>query len=348
VRLLDILGRLINCTNRWEICGPSTTLLHFLAFSDVSEAISLWYASEYYEKAESKYNQSALHWAAYYGSNDAAQTLIELGANVTPEPRIEDPDGTESEFIQHWIRNLHFPLDSRDDHDRTAIHLAASEGHLDTISLLISSYMSLPQRLLQTYDNNGGIVITPEMVSKHMLSLEKLLDLQDIHHNTALHLAVMSGQLSVAEVLLQNGANWRLTNGTAYMETPEEMAIRLGNSNSEELGAMATKLGKNSVDLKMTFKSIVRLFKTTAFAALDLIEVPIFPAVDRMFEATRVRISPHSRGPIQRTQFSVPELISGSHFGDDPNGSPAFNWIHLPANNVSFWTCHSQIFLAVN
>lgn len=327
IHVLDMWGYIQDCVEGTRVYTPSMTLLHVVARYNMAEFISWWLAEGKDYKARTKTDQSALHWAALYGSRKAAGVLIERSLQDELESRIKTAKKPKSEASQAPAEKQDFLRNSRDAQGCTPLHLAASEGHASIVELLISSHQDLRDGLRQELEKAGT---QAEVISEHLDTVENPLNLQDNGGNTALRLAVLHGHPSVVEALLQNGANWRLQNNKAAREeTLEAMAIRLGNDN----------VGDKK--LKQRFKSIVRLLKTAAFAALDLAELPLPEAksVDEMFEATIVQILPEEAtcGSIEQTPVLVRELISGRQVINKAiqHKEKGFTWIHLPANNVS-------------
>ena len=352
LRLVDMCGHLINCYTGEEIFSPSISSLQFLIAVNMMETIdnpgSIWFALNLIE-GKNKYKQSIWHWAAFMGSLEVVERLFEThvilcmdGANGV---NTFDADLFEQRFADfpHWQDSTIWGLlggrdGERDDGGRTPLHLAAARGHIEVADFLIVVYQALwvvmndpgyclPSELLEA---SGPFEIKVKV--NNAFSPQQFLNMQDSSGNTALHLAVISGHIEMAELLLKWGADGRCKGTMENKKTPEETAI---------------DLAKNSVGEKRDiFKSLVRLLRKAAFEAVKLaVNEPCGPrTADPMFEAVKVEFTnPSSTGVrIHRTQIKVSDLICSSDAVHLPGSRSSFTWIHLPANVVSVFRSISR------
>jgi len=260
----------------------------------------------------------------FFGSEDVARVILAKALTDELEACTEltnrtgtDVPGDDERLFQGIL------MSSRDARGSTALHLAASEGHLSLAAELIESHQKSfleKKNLLKGYRRNG------KEVSELLVNQGSLVNALDCDGNTALHLAVSYGHISVVELLLKYDVDLTLPNGPdGNGKTPAQLAMSLGGDPGE---------------LKLVFKTIGKLLNAKAYLALDLAESskPETRLVDRLFDATKVRFS-RSKGPIT-IQLSIHGLISGLHTArstedSDSDSDTQFTWIHLPANNVS-------------
>nr|XP_021409173.1 ankyrin repeat domain-containing protein 26 isoform X7 [Lonchura striata domestica] len=99
-------------------------------------------------------------------------------------------------------------IDGRDKAERTALHLACANGHVDVVTFLVENKCKLN---LFDNDNRSPLMKAVQCQQEKCVAilLERGADpnLADADGNTALHLAVLSGNTTVAGLLLQHGAN---------------------------------------------------------------------------------------------------------------------------------------------
>jgi ankyrin repeat protein len=83
---------------------------------------------------EGWYGQTALMWAAAEGHTDVVRLLIEAGADVAAISRELAPADSAAELSQSNLDYANVPRGRR-----TALHLAARAGHIDTVEVLIDA-----------------------------------------------------------------------------------------------------------------------------------------------------------------------------------------------------------------
>ncbi|RLW06533.1 hypothetical protein DV515_00004401 [Chloebia gouldiae] len=99
-------------------------------------------------------------------------------------------------------------IDGRDKAERTALHLACANGHVDVVTFLVENKCKL-----DLFDNGNRSPLMKAVQCQQEKCVAILLEhgadpnLADSDGNTALHLAVLSGNTTVAGLLLQHDAN---------------------------------------------------------------------------------------------------------------------------------------------
>jgi ankyrin repeat protein len=136
-------------------------------------------------EARNKEGMTPLHMAAYSGSLEICQLLIENGANVN----------------------------ATDERQVTALHLAAERGYFEICQHLLDKGASLDLK-----DDTGLAALHCAAWSNHpkicTLLIERGADLESKGPNsrTPLHLAAQENHVTCCEVLLDNGADIQATN----------------------------------------------------------------------------------------------------------------------------------------
>ncbi|XP_030113081.4 ankyrin repeat domain-containing protein 26 isoform X5 [Taeniopygia guttata] len=101
-----------------------------------------------------------------------------------------------------------YSIDGRDKAERTALHLACANGHVDVVTFLVENKCKL-----NLFDNDNRSPLMKAVQCQQEKCVAILLEhgadpnLVDADGNTALHLAVLSGNTTVAGLLLQHDAN---------------------------------------------------------------------------------------------------------------------------------------------
>ncbi|KAK5656687.1 hypothetical protein OQA88_4233 [Cercophora sp. LCS_1] len=124
-------------------------------------------------------------------SEDEVDDLIYLA-------RTGDNDELKSLLLTIVEREKILPAEvliaAKDEGKSTCLHMAAANGHLDTVTLLLSHFASRPKEEKQAY-----------------------LDAPNEYGNAGLHWASMSGHLPIVKVLVEEGASVALPNDKNYI-----------------------------------------------------------------------------------------------------------------------------------
>ncbi|XP_053140533.1 palmitoyltransferase ZDHHC13 [Hemicordylus capensis] len=183
-----------------------------------------------------KENVTLLHWAAINNRLDLVKFFISKGAVV------DQLGGDLNSTPLHWavrqghlsmvILLLKFGADPTliDGEGYSSLHLAVLFQHMPVIAYLVSKDQSI-----DTVDRNGR---TPLMLSAHkilgveptrfLLKLNPSLNAVDNgERNTALHWAVVAGNVSAVDLLLEAGSSLDIKN--AKGDTPLDLAHQIQN-----------------------------------------------------------------------------------------------------------------------
>uniref|UniRef100_A0A915DMQ0 Uncharacterized protein n=1 Tax=Ditylenchus dipsaci TaxID=166011 RepID=A0A915DMQ0_9BILA len=98
----------------------------------------------------------------------------------------------------------HARIDVFDDNGRTALHLSASNGHVELTKLLLQNKAFVNRRApLHLAAQHGHMKVVNVLVQEYQAGLEAIT----LDNQTALHFAAKYGQLAVSQALLALGAN---------------------------------------------------------------------------------------------------------------------------------------------
>eukprot|EP01100_Stratorugosa_tubuloviscum_P000819 TRINITY_DN1183_c0_g1_i5.p1 TRINITY_DN1183_c0_g1~~TRINITY_DN1183_c0_g1_i5.p1 ORF type:complete len:377 (+),score=171.71 TRINITY_DN1183_c0_g1_i5:185-1315(+) len=159
--------------------------------------------------------ESALHLAAENGHNSVVQILISRGANVLGTNKKEQTwsplhaaalNGHAG--VVQTLLDAHAPIDKPTADNKTALQLAARNGHLEVIKILISKNSDVNFRkdltALHTAAENGHVHCVNYLLDNGAEIDKKS---KGLYKRTALHYAALNQHISVVQLLLSRCAN---------------------------------------------------------------------------------------------------------------------------------------------
>lgn len=160
---------------------------------------------DYYIDSE---KHSALHWASAMGDVEVIKQLKRFGANLAAQncrgetPLMRSVNFTncyEKQTFPAVMKELFDTIDARDESGCTVIHHAAimKSGRVTSHSCSRYYLDNILNKLQETHNSNF---------------VQVLIDAQDIHGNTALHLAAKSNARKCIRALLGRGASTDIPN----------------------------------------------------------------------------------------------------------------------------------------
>uniref|UniRef100_L2FBA5 Nacht and ankyrin domain protein n=1 Tax=Colletotrichum fructicola (strain Nara gc5) TaxID=1213859 RepID=L2FBA5_COLFN len=164
---------------------------------------------------------SALHTAAHNGNQCIVEMLIDLGADVNARGS-GSVKATNSLFAASYrghskvVRTLlsnGAEVSPQDNKGRTPLHVAASNGHIETATILIEAgadVNSAPSDSVWTPLTTASAVGNVEIV-KLLLANGASISITDKKGQTPLHKAISGGSVQVVRLLLENGAGSPVT-----------------------------------------------------------------------------------------------------------------------------------------
>jgi ankyrin repeat protein len=219
--------------------------------------------------AQTKYHQTALHFAAFYGRPEITQLLLDHGANPNAEDELgstplQSVSGGKYDSQEYGVSVARLLLEHGADVNprtkvSTPLHSAAFYGRLALAQVLldhgananaVSEWGETPLHLL----SRGEYDSQEHGVNIARLLLERCVDLdaQTKSHETALHLTAIYGRPEITQLLLDHGANPNTENEQG--DTPLH-SVSVGKYDSQEYGVSIAQLFlERSVDVNARTK----------------------------------------------------------------------------------------------
>ncbi|XP_052795908.1 ankyrin repeat and death domain-containing protein 1A-like isoform X2 [Mya arenaria] len=205
----------INCKNNLD-----RTPLHWACAKGHLPVVELLFEHGADLEAKDKYGMRALLWAALYGHLDVLRFLVNAGAVATCTNRqgmgllhcaAQNNHIHVMNFIFEALENV--DINCAEKHEKTALHLAAEEGHLDAVMRLIDLRADVNKR---DADCSSAVHLAARHghheVVKRLLMVGVNVDDRDAEGQTALHMAAEEGHVEAVEVLLDFNAGTNVEN----------------------------------------------------------------------------------------------------------------------------------------
>ncbi|KAJ7385774.1 hypothetical protein OS493_013808 [Desmophyllum pertusum] len=246
-----------------------------------------------------------LHVAARSNALEALDNLLKKGAkpNVASSSKSRTPLHVAAQFghkqiIERLLNVKNLDIDATDQQGMTALHLAISRGYEDICTDLIDNGASINMTTkeglsclhLAADAGNTEIVslviqtalrtvlkclVTAMQSTKNVPEFNRFINQRDADQNSALHLGVQTGQVSMCKVLLQHGADINIQN--KHLQTPLHVASIGKNKDILEL-LIKQGAQTNTKD----FKQSTPLHSAASFGNLECVKVLLknFASID--------------------------------------------------------------------
>lgn len=225
--------------------------------------------------ADDKYGKTALYYAVEKGYTEIVELLLkheeEIDVNTKYHPGKTEPHGETvlilaaymgyQEIVKLLLSNEGVNVNARTLSERTALHVAAEEGHAGIVELLLKRGADTNIRNL---DGKTALHIAAE--KNHIEIVELLLDREgidinakDCYGNTALYLAANSSYKEVVKLLLKHRVNFE----------DENVALRYAVINNHKeimcllliYGASLDEDSENEINKKPKLKECLIMLK---------------------------------------------------------------------------------------
>lgn len=152
-------------------------------------------------------NQLTICAIMLLGVTEVLGNNVDIAENETQAQALMYAASGDLNSLKHSI-NLGVDINAKDKvFNATALHNAASQGHLHTVEWLLSNGANI-----EAQDNNGSTPLLWALYHGQLKIVEKLVAAKsNVNHvpkkgPTALILAVQSGKVELVKILLENGA----------------------------------------------------------------------------------------------------------------------------------------------
>ena len=162
-------------------------------------------------------DRTPLHYGCLGGHIPIVEYLISKGANI----ETKDDDGTSLihfasmggilSVVQNLIEKLTVDINIKDNYEKTPLHYACENGHLQNVEYLYSKGADMEAN---DYDGRTPLHYACQghlPIVEYLLSKGANIEAKDDQEDTPLHYAIMYGDIDVIKYLLSKGAHKNAT-----------------------------------------------------------------------------------------------------------------------------------------
>ena len=195
------------------------TPLHYACSNDHFEIVEYLLSIGANIEAKDKMGKTPLHYACEEGHLHIIEYLISMGANIEAKDNygnsiihIASEHGL-LQIIQYLIEKQNIDKDSKGANQRTPLHYACLNNHLEIVEYLLSQKANLEakdknEKTPLHYACEGCFL----PIAEFLISKGADIEATDKYKRTPLYLASQEGHLSIIEYLISKGANLEVKN----------------------------------------------------------------------------------------------------------------------------------------
>ncbi|KAK3088028.1 hypothetical protein FSP39_013681 [Pinctada imbricata] len=213
------------------------TPLHIAAANDHLDVVEYLVKKKAPLDKKDKDNYTPLLMAAYTGRAEIVNLLLKKGADRSALDKNDksalylaaEEDQTEALKVMLSYNEMKKMLEVGDRYDNHPLHIAAQEGYLGCVKILLENGASMEskneeeQTPIHLAAKHGRTNVVKEFVKRKKNSVNE----EDENSETPLHLAAINGHKKVVQVLLQFGADVAARNSLLW--TPLDCAAEKGH-----------------------------------------------------------------------------------------------------------------------
>ena len=170
--------------------------------------------------------------SAYYGAQEVTRLLLEQGVELN---LFEAAAVGEVERVQQLLEADPTLINTYSHDGWTPLHLAAFFGHREVAQLLLQRGADVAARSRNATGNlplHAALAGRRFDIAQLLVMHDSNVNIQDQYQWTALHHAAYSGNMTIVELLLTNGAKLDVKNNKG--QTPRQIAIERHHSDIAE------------------------------------------------------------------------------------------------------------------
>lgn len=159
-----------------------------------------------------------LHYAAYEGHEEVCEILVEAGTKVTEVdndgriPLILASQEGYAKLVEKLANYNRSSIDHKAHDGRTALRVAALEGHKDVVQVLLSQGADVNYKDADGRSTLYLLALDNRIEMADFLASSKAdLEVTDVEGRTPLHVSSWQGHYEMVELLLNHGANVNTT-----------------------------------------------------------------------------------------------------------------------------------------